>query len=203
MQDDQLAAARIALVVRVVEALAHLHHEEARLGDRHHVAELAAALEDAAHVAAVDVVEREVAGALDHAEVDDLRDAGVRQLRRAPGLVEELADEVRVLGDARKDPLDRDQPAIAPGGTGAKHLGHAADADPLEQNVLAEDRRLLHRLLPSARSGGWNNKHIVSPYSSDLANSIEIGCSTSLRPSRQFCVSAWAGSIRDARRAGR
>jgi hypothetical protein len=61
----ELAAALVALVVRVVEALADLHDHEAGLGDRHRLAGLAAAVEDRAQVAAVDVLEGDVVRVLD------------------------------------------------------------------------------------------------------------------------------------------
>ena len=61
VDEVQLLAALVALVVRVVEALAHLHRHEARLRDGHRLAERAAPVEDRAQVAAVDVLERDAA----------------------------------------------------------------------------------------------------------------------------------------------
>ena len=61
-------------------------------------------------------------------------------------LVDEHADELFVLRDVRQDALDRDEPleALDAERLRAKHLGHAADVDSLEQEVLAEGSRLLH-----------------------------------------------------------
>ena len=76
------------------------------------------------------------------AEVEDLDDLRVGELRGQLGLVDEHRDEGRVRGQVRQDPLD-DQDlleAVRRGDLGAEHLGHAADRQPLEQRVAAEDR---------------------------------------------------------------
>ena len=149
VDERQLAPGLVALVVRVVEALAHLHDHEARLRDGHRLAAVAAAVEDAAEVTAVDVLEGDVVAGVDDAEIEDLGDVRVVQLDGELRLLDEHADELFVLRDVREDPLDRDQPleALDAKGLGPEHLGHAADVDPLEQVVLAERRRLLHAWL--------------------------------------------------------
>src|SRR5690606_30130623 len=150
----ELAAGLVALVVRVVQALAHLHDDEAGLGDRHRLAGLArgaaaalpAAVEDRAQIAPVNVLEGDVVVVVDHAEVEDLSDVGVFELDRDLRLVDEHADELLVRRNVGKNALDRDQPleALDAVGLGAEHLGHAADVDPLEEIVLAERDGLLH-----------------------------------------------------------
>ena len=78
MDEVQLAALGVALVVRVVEALADLHHHEAghaAIGIGSPV--LRAAIEDRAQVPAVDVLERDEVAVVDLAEVEDLGDVRV------------------------------------------------------------------------------------------------------------------------------
>src|SRR5207253_6631705 len=89
VHEVQLAAGLVALVVRVVEAFADLHHDEARLRDWHRIAELAAAIEHAAEIAAMDVLERDVVAAVDDTEVENLRDVRVVQLNRELRLLDE------------------------------------------------------------------------------------------------------------------
>src|SRR5262249_1826819 len=78
------------------------------------------------------------------------------------GFLDERADELLVLRDRGQDALDRDEAleAFDPESLGAKHLGHAAGVDPLEEKVLAESGRLLHGSLPPARLDNdfWNHK---------------------------------------------
>ena len=82
MDEVQLATGLIALVVRVIEAFADLHHDEARLRDRHRLAELTTPIEHAAEIAAVVRAERDVVRTVNDAEIEDLRDVRVVQLNR-------------------------------------------------------------------------------------------------------------------------
>ena len=134
MDEADLAALLIALVVRVVEALAQLHRDEARLRDGHRLVDLTAAVEHRAQIAAVDVLERDVVSAVDDAEIEDLRDVRVVQLDGQLRLVDEHANELFVLGDIREDALHRDEPfkPLDAKRLRAKHLGHSADVDSLE-----------------------------------------------------------------------
>ena len=140
---------RVALVVRVVEALAGLHDDEAGLRDRHvgHAVDglLLAAIEDAAQVLAVHELERDEVGILDLAEIEDLRDVGVVELDRDLRLVDEHRDELFVLSDVRQDALDGEQTLEALDAEGFRlpNLGHAADVDAVEELVLSELDRLL------------------------------------------------------------
>ena len=93
-------------------------------------------------VEAVDVLERREVLAAHLAEVEDLDDLRVRQLRGQLRLVDEHRDEVRVRRQVRKDPLD-DQDlleAVRRGDLRAEHLGHAAHGQPFEQRVAAKGR---------------------------------------------------------------
>ena len=146
VDEVELAAGLIALVVRVVEALTQLHDDEARLRDRHRLADLAAPIEHAAEIAAMNVLERDVVAAVDDAKIEDLRDVRVVQLDGELGLLDEHADELFVLRNVRKDPLDGNQPfePLDSERLRAKHLGHAADVDPLEQIIFSDRSRLLH-----------------------------------------------------------
>jgi hypothetical protein len=142
----EVAAALVALVVRVVQALADLHDHEAGLGHRHRLVDRAAPVEDVPEIATVDVLQRDVVRAVDDTEVEDLGDVRVVQLNRDLRLVDEHLDELFVLRDVRKDPLHGHQPleALHPVGLRPEDLGHAADIDALEQVVLAEWNGLLH-----------------------------------------------------------
>jgi hypothetical protein len=117
-----------------------------RLPSRYRLALVAAAVEDGAQIAAVNVLEGDVVRLLDHAEVEDLGDVRVVQLNRDLRLVDEHLDELFVLRDVRQDALDGNQAleALYAVGFGTKYLGHPPDVDPLEQEVLAEWNRLLH-----------------------------------------------------------
>ena len=69
----------------------------------------AAALEDGAHVLAVDVLHRDEVLAVRARELVDARDVAVAQDARDLRLVDEHLDEVVVLGEVREHALDRDQ----------------------------------------------------------------------------------------------
>src|SRR5450755_3362223 len=146
MHEVHFATGLIALVVRVVEPLAQLHHDEARLRNGHRLAELATTIEHAAQVATMNMLERDVVRAVDNSEIEDLRDVRVVQLNRELRLLDEHADELFVLRDVRQDAFDRNEPfeAFDTECLRAEHLGHTADVDPLEQIILSERCRLLH-----------------------------------------------------------
>ena len=97
-------------------------------------ADVAAAVEDAAQVTPVDVLESDVVATVDDAEIEDLRDVGVVELDGELGLLDEHADELFVLRDVRQDALDGDQTfeALDAERLRSEHLGHPADVDPLE-----------------------------------------------------------------------
>jgi hypothetical protein len=85
--------------VRVVEALADLHHGVASHGDRIGLAALAGPIEDRAQVLALHVLERDEVAVADFTELEDLGDVRVGQLNRDLRLVDEHRDELVVLGD--------------------------------------------------------------------------------------------------------
>ena len=86
--------------------------------------------------------------AVDAAELEDLADVRVRELARDLRLVDEHLDEVAVLSHRREDPLDRDDllEALDAVALGLEDLGHAADADPVEQQVFPEGDGLPHSI---------------------------------------------------------
>ena len=148
----------VAAAVRVVERRGHLGRDVDGQRDRQRHAQLAAGLLDRAQVAAVDVLHRdEVAAGLDLAEVVDVDDVRVVQLRRELGLVDEHRDELFVVGQVRQDLLDRDDllEALDARALGLVELGHAAGGDPLEDLVLAEPVRARRRRPrpPAPRAG--------------------------------------------------
>ena len=91
-------------------------------------------------VAPADVLHREEVVAVDVAEVVDLHDVRVVEQRADARLAHEHLDEVGGLAELLEDPLD-DERAPKPFGArhdGAKHLRHAPDGDPVEQDVAPE-----------------------------------------------------------------
>jgi hypothetical protein len=88
----------------------------------------------------VDELHREVPGAVDLAKVEDLRDVAVRERRHDARLIGEQAHELGLGGEDRQHALERDRllEPLGPSHDGPVHLGHAADGDPVEEQVLAE-----------------------------------------------------------------
>ena len=91
----------------------------------------------------VDVLHGDEVAALGLAEVEDLHQVRVVELRRELRLVEEHLDELRVLRQVREDALDDQQllEAHRPVGLGEEHLGHAAGGELAEQLVLPQSHR--------------------------------------------------------------
>jgi hypothetical protein len=79
-------------------------------------------------------------------ELEDLTDVGVRELAGDLGFIDEHLDEVLVLPHRGEDPLDGDDllEALDAVALGLEDLGHATDADAIEEQVLAERDRLSH-----------------------------------------------------------
>ena len=136
----QLASLRVALVVRVVEPLAHLHGHVAGHRDRERFGLVAHAIEDRTQVTAVHVLERDEEAVVDLPEVEDLGDVRVLQLHGDLRLVDEHRDELLVLCDVRENALDRQQTLepLHTEGLRFEHFGHPPHVDPLEEVVLAE-----------------------------------------------------------------
>ncbi len=140
VHEVEVAALGVALVVRVIQALAKLHDEVADLLHGHGLPALAKVIEDAAQVAPVDVFERDEKAVVDFAEVENLGDVRVLQLHGDLRLVDEHRDELFVLRDARQNALERNNPLepLNADGLGLEDLGHAPDIDAFEEVVLAE-----------------------------------------------------------------
>ena len=140
MNQRQFSPRLVALIVRVVEALADLHDDEAGLGNRHGLALVAIAIEDRAQVSAVNVLERDVVRALFVTEIKHLSDVRVVELDRNLCLVDKHLDELFVLGNVGEDSFDRDK-ALKSLHTklfGAKDFRHTSYVDALEEIVFAE-----------------------------------------------------------------
>ncbi len=145
VDDVELAPGGVLLAVRIVEPLAHLPDHVANHRDGGGLVALAAAVEDRAKVLAGDVFHRDEVAVPDFPEIENLRDVGVRELDGDLRLIDEHRDELVVLSDVRKDALDGDnlfEPLLTEG-LGAPNLGHSADVDPVEQEVLPKGNRLL------------------------------------------------------------
>jgi hypothetical protein len=82
----------------------------------------------------------EIAARFDLAEVEDVNDVGMVQLRRKLRFVGEHRDELFVVGDVREDLLDRDDllEPLDPAPARPEELCHAAAGDPLQDLVLPE-----------------------------------------------------------------
>jgi hypothetical protein len=111
------------------------------------LAALLRALEDRAQVLAAHVLEGDEVRLVNLTELEDLRDVRVRELHRELRLVDEHRDELLVLRDGGQDALDRDETLEARLSEGLRleDLRHPPDGDPLQQVVLPELDRVLHR----------------------------------------------------------
>ena len=86
---------------------------------------------------AVDVLHHDEVGVLADADVEDLGDVGVREVRREARLVEEHGDEALLLAERGEHALDGDLllEALDARALGEEHLGHAARREALEDAV--------------------------------------------------------------------
>ena len=132
--------------MRVVERLADLGDDHARLREGHLLALLAEALQHLPQVAAGDVLHRDVEVLVVLAELEHLDDVRVRQLHRDPRLVHEHVDELGVLAHGGQDLLDRQQAleAFHAERLGDEHLCHPAHGNALEEKIVPESDGLLH-----------------------------------------------------------
>ena len=126
--------------------LEHLRDHETRHRHRHVLLDLSQPILDLEQILAPDVLHRDEVRTVDAAELEDLADVRVRELAGDLRFIDEHLDEVAVLAHRRQDPLDGDHlleafDAIA---LGLEDLGHAADADAIEQQVFPERDRLAH-----------------------------------------------------------
>jgi hypothetical protein len=144
MHDLHRLALHVARVVRVVERLQDLLHDEHGHGRRHPHAFLGGRPQQAQSVEPVDELQRGEVLAVHLPEVQDLHDLRVRQLGGQLRLVDEHGDEARVGGQVRQDSFD-DQRLFEPMrrvDLGAEHLRHSADGQLFEQRVAPERHRL-------------------------------------------------------------
>ena len=163
VDDVEVAAVLVALVVRVVEALGDLHDDEASLGDRHRPALLLAPREDVAQVLAGDVLEGDVEAVALLTQIVDLGDVPVVELAGDLGLVLEHRDELVILRDVGQDPLDGHDALEALDAVlgGLVHLSHATHADALDQLVRAELGDLIQQELRPVRT--WRRAASCEP----------------------------------------
>ena len=108
--------------------------------------EAADALQQPGQIFAVDQLHRQEHAAVVLADVVDAADVAVRHLARDAHLVVELGEPLRILGNGRRQELQRDglaEPQIL----GTVDLAHAATADQPEDAVaLGEQRTRGHRI---------------------------------------------------------
>jgi hypothetical protein len=147
VDDVEGAPDLVLFVVSVVQALADLHHDEAGLRDGNGGTHLARTLEDGPNVFPLDELQGDVEGLVLETEVVNLRDVRVLELDGDMRLVLEHRDELFILRDVRKDAFHRNLSFETIGAVldGLEHLGHTADADPLEQVVRTKGRSFSHR----------------------------------------------------------
>ena len=129
--------------MRVAERVAHLRGDHERDRDRHATARLRERVEQLRQVHAGQVLHHEIGRALEDAEVVNLHDARVRELRLDLGFGDEAIDVLAMRGERRQHRLDdhgllEARPALT---LGAVHHGHAALADAIGQEVGAEASR--------------------------------------------------------------
>ncbi len=129
-------------VVGVIQRLQHLAGDERGQRQRQAHTLLRAGAQQRQRVKSVDEFQRDEVLAAHLAEIEDLHDLRMRQLRRQLGLVDEHRHEGLVRSEVGQDPLDDDDllEAVRRDDLRAEDLGHATDGQPLQQRVAAELR---------------------------------------------------------------
>ena len=152
MHDVQRASGAVALRVRGVERVRHLHADPGDVLGRDRLLLRAVTVEQRAHVLAVDVLHGEevlvAVGTVVDGEFVDPRDVLVLQDGGDLGFVDAHAQKVVVGGEVVEHALDRHQ-VHAPldvEGLGAEDLGHAAERDSIEEQISPELLRVRHGL---------------------------------------------------------
>ena len=137
MHDVKVVPFAVDELVRVREALADAHANEAGLLEREGLVQLLSVLDDALQVGAVDELHDDEVGVVADADVEHLNAVRVREVRADARLVEEHPDELLLLGQVRENALDGDEllEALESRALGAEHLGHTAGGDALENLV--------------------------------------------------------------------
>ena len=135
MNDPERALIRTARRVGVLQGLADLGADVQDQLHRQALAPNVEPLHQSAQIAAVDVLHhQEVLAVVTEADVEDLDDVAVTQVREDVGLGDQELDEATILRQMRQDPLDGDrllEPASSDG-LAAEDLGHATGADALD-----------------------------------------------------------------------
>ncbi len=118
-----------AALVRVMQRFAGGDEDRGRVGERHRRAELGGAGDQPRQVLAADVLHGEVVAAVVDAEVVDVDDVRMVELRRQARLVEEHVDEIGLRGEVRQNTFHREAllEAARTGPPRQEHLGHPAD----------------------------------------------------------------------------
>ena len=129
-------------VVGVVERVEHLRGDEHADGDGQAHVLLRRGAQQGQAVEAVDELERDEVLAVLLAEVRDLDDLRVDELRGQLGLVDEHRDEGLVRRQVRQDALDDEQllEAVGREDLRVEDLGHPASREALNQRVAPELR---------------------------------------------------------------
>ncbi len=138
VDDVHRHAVRVAQLVRVGEALADLERDvDARLAAGTACSSSCSDSAIGLEVRAVDVLHDDEVGVVADADVEDLDAVRVRELRGEARLVEEHRDELLLLGQVRKDALDRDLLAkpLEPLALCEEHLRHAARLELLDDAI--------------------------------------------------------------------
>ncbi len=172
MNEAHLLVFEVALAVRVVERGGDLRGDEQRELRLHRLSALLAAAEDGFQIVAIDVLHGDVVGVLDLAEVVDVDDVVVVELRGQLGLIDEHLDEVLVVRQMGKDLLDGDRllESFDAAHPRLPDLGHAARGDLLDHHVLAELHAVRDFLFLDARcfrrcEDGLRHRHAVGDVS--------------------------------------
>ncbi len=175
--------------VRVLERLADLRGDVQREIERQL---LATGLEAALHrpeVLAIDVLhDQEVLAVVAEPDVEDLHDVAVAQQRQHLRLRDQQIDEAPVLRQVRQDAFDRDGLLEAAGrdGLAAEDLGHAADADAVEQLVPRHLRVRYH----------GHMEHVMRLIDDALASPLGSAAAISVGDARREVFRSWRGDDR-------
>jgi hypothetical protein len=160
-------------VVGVVEGLAQVDQHRQHQRHRHRAGRVRGVAQDLAQVLAVDQLHRDEVLAADAAEVVGLRDVDVAELRGEAGLAHERADELLVGGEGGQEALQRDLAleALDAALLGAEDLGHATDAEALEDLVVPEHLgRLRPALTPTVTPAVAHHGRLMVAWEPSLGN---------------------------------
>ena len=140
MDESHLLPFEVVFAMRVVERRGDLRSDEEREVDRNRLIAFLRFLQDRLQIRTVDVLHGDVVRVLDLAEVVDMDDVVVIELRGELRFIDEHLDEVLIVGEVRKDLLDGHDLLKTFHAAHARfpHFRHATRGDFFQKDVLPE-----------------------------------------------------------------